>query len=137
MATPISTVSSSGSASGNSGRVRTIVNIVAIVGTFLIMTVLLRVMVKSQRESKSVSEQRAAARREASMALRAETTQALGSYGYVDKNRGVVRMPIERAMQLSLQSAANPAAARSNLIARVEKATAPAPKAPEKPSDFE
>jgi hypothetical protein len=31
----------------------------------------------------------------------------------------------------------NPPAARSNLIARVEKATAPPPKPPEQPSPFE
>jgi hypothetical protein len=31
----------------------------------------------------------------------------------------------------------NPAAARSNLISRVEKANAPPPRQPEKPSQFE
>jgi hypothetical protein len=64
-------------------------------------------------------------------------SQALNNYDVIDAAKGVYRLPIARAMELSLQQWKNPAAARSNLIARVEKATAPAPKAPEKPSQFE
>ena len=40
-------------------------------------------------------------------------------------------------MELTLQEWKDPVAGRSNLIARVEKATAPAPKPPEKPSIYE
>jgi hypothetical protein len=40
-------------------------------------------------------------------------------------------------MQITGREWQNPAAARSNLTVRVEKAAAPAPKAPEKPSIFE
>jgi hypothetical protein len=40
-------------------------------------------------------------------------------------------------MKLALRDWQNPAAARSNLIARVEKATAVPPPAPAKPSQFE
>jgi hypothetical protein len=48
-----------------------------------------------------------------------------------------VRLPINEAMKLALREWQNPAAARSNLIARVEKATAVPPAAPAKPSPFE
>jgi hypothetical protein len=48
-----------------------------------------------------------------------------------------VRLPIAEAMKLALRDWQNPAAARSNLIARVEKATAVPPAAPAKPSAFE
>jgi len=48
-----------------------------------------------------------------------------------------VRLPIAEAKKLALRDWQNPAAARSNLIARVEKATAAPPKAPEKPNPFE
>lgn len=34
------------------------------------------------------------------LALRAQEDAALGSYGWLDKNQGTVRIPIERAMQL-------------------------------------
>jgi hypothetical protein len=40
-------------------------------------------------------------------------------------------------MQLALREWQNPAAARSNLVARVGKATAVPPAAPAKPSEFE
>ena len=48
-----------------------------------------------------------------------------------------MRLPIAEAMKLALREWQNPAAARSNLIARVEKATAAPPTAPAKPSPFE
>ena len=35
--------------------------------------------------------------------LRAREDQLLNSYGWVDKNTGVVRIPIERAMQLIVE----------------------------------
>ena len=35
--------------------------------------------------------------------LRAKEDQWLGSYGWVDRNAGVVRIPIEAAMKLTLQ----------------------------------
>lgn len=35
--------------------------------------------------------------------LRAEEDRILNSYGWVDKNAGVVRIPIEQAMRLTLQ----------------------------------
>jgi len=61
----------------------------------------------------------------------------LNSYGWLDQSKGIVRLPISEAMKLALRDWQNPAAGRSNLIARVEKATALPPKTPEKPSQFE
>jgi hypothetical protein len=55
----------------------------------------------------------------------------------MDKDRGIVRLPIETAMQLSETAAKNPAAGRADLMARAEKAAAPLPKAAPKPSAFE
>jgi hypothetical protein len=69
--------------------------------------------------------------------LQDANTQALNNYDVIDAGKGVYRIPIARAIELSLTMGKNPAEARSNLIARVEKATAPAPKVPEKPSQFE
>jgi hypothetical protein len=48
-----------------------------------------------------------------------------------------VRLPIDTALQLAAQQWRNPAAARAELTARQEKASAELPKAPEKPSAFE
>lgn len=62
---------------------------------------------------------------------------ALANPGWVDEQRGIVRLPIETAMQLAASQWQDPARARADLIARAEKAAAPAPKAAPKPSKFE
>jgi hypothetical protein len=80
---------------------------------------------------------RAAERAQALMELRAAETDALNNVGWVDQAKGVVRLPIADAMKLVEHEWQNPAKARADLIARVEKATALPPKAPEKPSAFE
>jgi len=69
--------------------------------------------------------------------LRAAESNALVNPGWIDRNRGLVRLPISVALQITESEWQNPAAARSNLIARVEKATAPAAPAPAKPNPFE
>ena len=69
--------------------------------------------------------------------LRAAESNALDNVGWIDQNRGLVRLPISLAMQITARDWQNPAAARSNLVARVEKATAPAPAAPAKANPFE
>lgn len=40
-------------------------------------------------------------------ALRAEEDEILGSYGWIDETAGVVRVPIERAMELLLETHAD------------------------------
>lgn len=80
---------------------------------------------------------RAGVRARALAEIRAAESQALNHPGWIDENRGLVRLPIEVAMQITKREWQNPAAARSNLMARVEKATAPPPPAPAKPNPFE
>ena len=80
---------------------------------------------------------RAAERATALKELRAAEADALNNVGWVDLAKGVVRLPIAEAMKLVERKWQNPAQARADLIARVEKATALPPKAPEKPSAFE
>ena len=81
--------------------------------------------------------ERAAERMKALAELRDADAQALNNVGWVDQQKGVVRLPIADAMKLTESRAENPAKARADLIARVEKATALPPKPPEKPSAFE
>ena len=61
---------------------------------------------------------------------RAADAKAINEYDWQDKDKGIVRLPIQRAVELTLQEWQNPAAARSNLISRVEKATAAPPQPP-------
>jgi uncharacterized membrane protein len=85
----------------------------------------------------AVDADRAAVRAKALAEIRAVENQALNDPGWINQDRGLVRLPIAVAMQITEHEWQDPAAARSNLTARVEKATAPAPQAPAKPSAFE
>jgi hypothetical protein len=69
--------------------------------------------------------------------IRANEYTNLTELGWVDQSRGIVRLPIETALQLAEQAWQNPSQARADLIDREKKATAPAPVAPAKPSAFE
>src|SRR5688500_12113535 len=109
--------------------------VIAILGCFLIMAALVKIM--QNKTSSALGADRAEERRKNLVTHQAEAKQATENYAWQDQGKGLVRLPVERAMEVSLQEMQNPQAARSNLIARVEKATAPAPKAPEKPSEFE
>jgi hypothetical protein len=111
-------------------------SVMGILGAFLIFAALVWAMRHYTRPA-PLGEDRVAMRKKALAELRAAETDELNNYGWLDQAKGIVRLPVAEAMKLALREWQNPAAARSNLIARVEKATAPPPKAPEKPSAFE
>jgi len=110
--------------------------VVGILGTLLLMVGLVWLM-RHYTQTAPLGADRAAERIKNLKEMRAANAEALNNYAWQDQAKGLVRLPVTRAMELTLQEWQNPAAARSNLIARMEKATAPAPKAPEKPSEFE
>jgi len=85
----------------------------------------------------AIDADRAAERARDLAELRATEVQALDHPGWIDRPRGLVRLPIDVAMQLAARAWQNPAGARTNLIAREEQATAPAPVAPAAPNAFE
>jgi len=85
----------------------------------------------------AIDADRAAVRTKALAEIRAAEAQALNHPGWIDENRGLVRLPIDVALQITERECQNPAATRSNFMARVEKAAAPAPPAPAKPNPFE
>jgi|YelNatPaOPRAMG01_1025707.scaffolds.fasta_scaffold00592_20 hypothetical protein len=62
--------------------------------------------------------------------LNRRAREQLESFGWVSQERGVVRLPITRAMELVVSEWQDPAAGRSNLIARMQKALPPMPQAP-------
>jgi hypothetical protein len=110
--------------------------VVGVLGAFLILAALVWAM-QRYTQPPPLGEDRVAARKKALAELRAAEASELESYGWLDQGKGVVRLPIAEAMRLTLSEWQHPSVARSNLIARVEKATAAPPKAPEKPSAFE
>lgn len=95
---------------------------IAILGALLIVAALVWAM-QRYTQPPPLGEDRVAVRKKALVDLRAAEAKELENYGWVDQPKGVVRLPINEAMQLALRDWQNPAAARSNLIARVEKAS--------------
>jgi hypothetical protein len=107
-----------------------------ILGSLLIVAALVWAM-RRYTQPPPLGGDRVVVRKKALADLRAAEASELENYGWVDQGKGVVRLPIAEAMKLALRDWQNPTAARSNLIARVEKATAVPPAAPAKPSAFE
>jgi hypothetical protein len=111
--------------------------LVGILGSFLVIAGM-GWAIHRYTQPAPLGEDRAAVRAKALMELRAAEAEALNNTGWVDPTKGLVRLRIEDAMRIvEREWGRNPSAARSNLIERVEKATAAPPKAPEKPSPFE
>jgi hypothetical protein len=96
---------------------------VVIVGTFLILAGLVWVM-RHYTQPPPANEARVLERKKFLMELRAAEADALHNYGWVDATKGLIRLPIERAMALALEDYKNPAG-RTNIVARAEKAFAP------------
>jgi hypothetical protein len=109
---------------------------IAILGAFLIVAGLVWAM-RHYTKAPPLGENRAAERGKALAELRGVEKEALENTAWIDQGKGIVRLRIEDAMRLVEREWQNPGVARSNLIARVEKATAAPPKPPEKPSPFE
>ena len=109
---------------------------IGILGTFLIVAMLVLAMRHYTRPA-PVGANRVEERYKFLQDQRAVDAKALNEYDWVDKDKGIVRLPVQRAVELTLHEWQNPAAARTNLIARVDKATAAPPKPPEKPNPYE
>jgi hypothetical protein len=108
-----------------------------ILGAFLIVAALVWTM-HHYTQPPPLNAARAAERAQALAEMRAQDADALEHAAWIDQAKGIVRLPIDDAMKIIESEWQNhPAMARSNLIERVEKATAPPPKAPEKPNPFE
>jgi hypothetical protein len=109
--------------------------VIFVVACFLFVA--LGVIVKFSVEVPAIDADRAAIRSKALADIRATEEKSLNTAGWIDQDRNLVRLPIETALQLAAAAAKNPAAARADLVARAEKAAAPAPKTTPKPSAFE
>jgi uncharacterized protein YdaU (DUF1376 family) len=110
--------------------------VIGILGSFLIVAALVWAMDR-YTQPPPLGEDRAITRAKALTELRGAETEALSTVAWIDQGKGLVRLRVQDAMELVKREWQNPSAARSNLIERVEKATAAPPKAPEKPSPFE
>jgi|SRR5215469_11489311 len=103
-----------------------------IVGALLIVGLLSWAMY-NYMQPEPLGKNRAEERARALAELRAAENDSLNNVGWVDQPKGLVRLRIEDAMSMVEREWQNPPAARSNLIARVEKANPPPPPPPTSP----
>jgi hypothetical protein len=117
-------------------KTRIAANVLAILGTFLVMAFLVALM-RHYTAPPSLAADRAAERMKILADFNAVNAPLLEKYDWQDKDKEIVRVPVARAKELVLEEWQNPAAAHSNLMERAAKAFAPAPKPPEKKNEYE
>ena len=102
-----------------------------IVLLFLLFGIFVFVVVAATPHGNNYEQKRAEAREKKLNDARKAATQELTSYGWVDKGKGVARIPIDRAMQLTLHDLASKKPAPANAIAAPPtEAAAPAASPP-------
>lgn len=111
---------------------------IAVLGALLIVAYLDHVL-KRHTQAPPVDEGRAEERAKDLAEIRNAEADALNNTGWVDQSKGIVRLRIDDAMSLMLESwGKDPAAGRSNMLARVAKDyPPPPPPKPQPKSEFE
>jgi hypothetical protein len=118
-------------------RINLAVYFAAAIGAFLIVAGLVWVLYSRTRPA-GLNQVRIEERIKNLREIRTTSAQALNTYGWKDQPKGVVRLPITNAMDLIIREWKEPAAGRSNLLARLERANPPPPPPePAQPSIFE
>jgi ABC-type protease/lipase transport system fused ATPase/permease subunit len=111
-------------------------NWLAAAGAVLVM-VLLVAALRHYTRTPDVNAARAVERRKILAEAMQKAAEETASFAVIDQAKGVYRLPVDAAVELTLRGAKDPAAARKDLLARAEKAFFVPPPPPEKPSDFE
>ena len=101
-------------------------NTAAVVGALGTILVLVGLMIHYTRPP-DLNARRAEERAKALAELQAANQEALEQYGWVDQTKGVVRLPVTRAMEMVAREWSDPAQGRRHLLQRLEKASAKPP----------
>lgn len=107
-----------------------------ILGALLIMVALVGAMIHYTTPA-PLGTDRGIERTKNLVELNSANAVLLNTVDWQDKSKGLVRLPIAVAMELTVKEWQNPASARTKLIERIDKASAPPPKPPEVKSAFE
>src|SRR4051794_41457980 len=102
-----------------------------IVCLFLLFGLIVLAVIGPSLRTSDYEEARAKKRMEKLKALHEENQKELTTYTWVDKNKGVARIPIDRAMKLTVADLAQKKPAPAGPIATPAAQTAPAPAAPQ------
>jgi len=114
-----------------------------IVLLFALFGVIVLAIIGPAQRGSDYEETRAKKRVENLKTVREEANKALNTYGWIDKTKGAARIPIERAMELTVADLAKQKPAQAGPIATPEaqapasapaSATSPAPATSPKPS---
>jgi hypothetical protein len=97
-----------------------------IVLLFLFFGIFVLVLVAATPHGNNYEAKRAEAREKKSNDARNAATQELNSYAWVDKGKGIARIPIDRAMELTVRDLASKKPAAANPIETPAQAPAPA-----------
>src|SRR4030095_409122 len=97
-----------------------------IVLLFVLFAVIVLAIIGPAPRGSDYEETRAKKRVENLKTLREEADKALTTYGWIDKNKGVARIPIERAMELTVAELAKQKPAPAGPIAASTPETQPA-----------
>ncbi len=106
-----------------------------VIATFIFVALI--VIVKCSVAVPAVDADRDAAIAQSLMEIRSNEMVSLENPGWIDRQRGIVRLPLDTALQIAAREWQNPAQARADLLAREEKAIAPLPKQPAQANPFE
>lgn len=110
---------------------------IAVLGALLIVAYLDHVL-KTHTQAPPVDAGRAEERAKDLAEIRNAEADALNNTGWMDQSKGIVRLRIDDAMNLLVETWKNPAVGRSNMLDRVAKANPPPPPAAPPPkSPFE
>ena len=109
-----------------------------IVCLFVLFGVIVLAVIGPSPRTSDYEEARATKRMEKLKTLREESQKELTTYAWVDKNKGVARIPIDRAMEVTVADLAQKKPAPAGPIATPAAQTAPAgaspaPAAPQQP----
>src|SRR5437764_7381080 len=97
---------------------------------FLFFGIFVLVLVAATPHGNAYEEKRAKAREEKLKTSRDAATKDLNSYAWVDKGKGVARIPIDRAKELTLRDLASKKPEPANPIATPAEAAAATPPPP-------
>ena len=97
---------------------------------FLFFGIFVFVLVAATPHGNNYEQKRAEARKKKLNDARTAAARELNSYAWVDKGKGVARIPIDRAMQLTLRDLASKKPEPANPIATPAEAAAPAASPP-------
>ena len=111
------------------------VYLAGVLGAFLIVALLVGAIYKYANPA-PIGANRAQERRK-NLDENRQASANLNQYGWADPAKGFVRLPINEAMNLTIKDYQNADAAKKEIAARVDKATAVPPKPPEVPSKYE